>query len=289
MLAAQALGALDAAEARELEEHLLTCAECRAEAAEWNDTAAALAYTSPMVEPPAELRSRILASARAEGAQGSVSQTIKGDGAKVEGGAAQSHKDESKVVPLVRPARRARRSTASTITALAASLAFVALIISLVVLWNRYNAMRQEVAQLSTRLSEAQTEMARERASLAREREVMELIAARDAQISMLSGTELAKSARAKFVFDRTSGRAMLMAYDLPPAPEGKAYQLWFIAEGKPPMPGRVFTTDATGHAEMHEQVPAEGRGATIFAVTLEPAGGTNAPTSKPYLLSAAS
>jgi anti-sigma-K factor RskA len=288
MLAAQALGALDRAEARQLEEHLLTCAECRAEAAEWNDTAALLAYASPPIQPPAELRSRILGSARAEGAQGRARQTVKADSPVVEGKTAQPDGDESNVVPFARPERRAW-STASTLAALAASLAFVALIISLVMLWNRYNAAQQEIAQLSTRLSEAQSEAARERASLAREREVMELITARDAQVATLAGTEMAKNARAKFVFDRNSGRAMLMAYDLPPAPEGKAYQLWFIEEGKAPMPGRVFTTDASGHAETGELIPAEGRNAKVFAVTLEPASGTNAPTSKPYLVSAAS
>ena len=288
MLAAQALGALDAAEARELEGHLLTCAECRAEAEEWNDTAAALAYTAPAIEPPAELRSRILASARAEGAQERARQPVKAASTVVEGKGAQSSREEAKVVPFVRPERRAW-STASTIAALAASLAFVALIISLVMLWNRYNETRQEVAQLSTRLSEAQAEVVRERASFEREREVLELITARDAQVATLAGTDMAKSARAKFVFDRNSGRAMLMTYDLPPAPEGKAYQLWFIEEGKAPMPGRVFITDATGRAEMREQVPVEGRNAKVFAVTLEPAGGTNAPTSQPYLLSAAS
>lgn len=288
MLAAQALGALDAAEARELEGHLLMCAECRAEAEEWNDTAAMLAYTAPATQPPADLRSRILASARAEGAQGIARQSVKGDRPVVEGRTVQSSQGESKVVPFARPERRAWRA-ASTITALAASLAFVALIISLVMLWNRYNEARQQVAQLSTRLSEAQGEVARERATLARELEVIELITARDAQVATLSGTDMAKTARAKFIIDRNSGRAMLMAYDLPPAPAGKAYQLWFIEEGKPPMPGHVFTTDASGHAEMREQVPAEGRNAKVFAVTLEPAGGTNAPTSQPYLVSAAS
>lgn len=288
MLAAQALGALDAAEARELEEHLLTCAECRAEAAEWNDTAAALAFTAPAAQPPAELRSRILASARAEGARGMARQTLKGDSPKVEDSRAQSFGDESKVVPFIRPERR-RPGMAFRVAALAASLAFVALIISLVMLWNRYNAMQQEVARVSARLSEAQGEVARERAAIVREREVMELITARDAQISTLSGTEMAKTARARFVFDRNSGRAMLMAYDLPPTPEGKAYQLWFIEEGKSPMPGRVFTTDASGNAAMPELVPVEGRNAKVFAITLEPAGGTTAPTSKPYLVSAAS
>jgi hypothetical protein len=172
---------------------------------------------------------------------------------------------------------------------LAASLAFVALIASLVLLWNRNSRMEREMARVTNQLEEAQGELRRERETLAHEREARELISAPEARIMTLSGTEMATRARAKFVYDSKTGRAMLMADDLPPAPAGKAYQLWFIAEGKPPMPGHVFNTDAAGHVEMRDQLPEEARGATIFAVTLEPSNGVNAPTGPKYLLSATS
>ena len=173
--------------------------------------------------------------------------------------------------------------------AIAASLAFIALVVSLLVLWNRYSTMQQEMAQLSARLNQAQGELAREREQLAHEREAIALITQPDTRMATLAGTEIASSAHAKFVFDRNTGRAMLMADNLPAAPAGKAYQLWFIAEGKSPMPGQVFTPDASGHAEMRDEVPAEARNATIFAITLEPSEGMPAPTGPKYLLSATS
>ena len=71
-----------------------------------------------------------------------------------------------------------------------------------------------------------------------------------------------------------------MIADELPPAPAGKDYQIWFIADGKP-VPGGVFKPDARGHVEMHDQVPAAARGATAFAITLEPQGGTPAPTAE--------
>jgi anti-sigma-K factor RskA len=290
MIAAHALGALEAAEARDVEAHLATCAECRAEFEAWQETASSLAYAAPSAEPSAELRSRILSSIRAEAGSQQVSRPLSAkSGQRVEeDDAAKTSQAESNIVPFAKPARRSW-SAASKLGALAASLAFIALVISLVLLWNRYNTMRQEMARLSDQLSQSQGELTRERQTLAREREARELISAPDARIMMLSGTEMAKSAHAKFVLDRKSGRAMLMAYELPPAPAGKTYQLWFIMEGKPPMPGHVFSTDNAGHAELSEQLPAEARGATSFAVTLEPQGGTNAPTSPPYLLTTAS
>jgi anti-sigma-K factor RskA len=288
MIAAHALGSLEAAEARELDAHLATCAECRAEFESWQDTAAALTYAAPLAEPSIDLRSRLLASIRAEDGTMQNLNPVTGDGGKVKGSTVESPGTESNVVPFEKPARR-KWSAAAGFGALAASLAFIALAVSLVLLWNSYNAMQQEMVRVTDQLSQAQGELAREREVLARERQAKELIAAPETRITTLAGTEMATRARAKFVYDRKTGRAMLMADDLPPAPEGKAYQLWFIAEGKPPMPGKVFNTNSAGHAEMVEQLPEEARGATIFAVTLEPSSGVRAPTGAKYLQGAAS
>jgi anti-sigma-K factor RskA/cell division protein FtsL len=287
MIAAHALSSLETAEARELEAHLATCAECRAESESWQDVAASLVYAAPLAEPSAELRSRILANVRAEESAMQNLNPATGDG-KVEGRASLLSRTESNVVPFEKPARRTR-SAVSKVWAIAASVAFVALALSLILLWTRYSSMQREMAQLTDQLGQAHQELSRERETLARERAAKELISAPEARITALAGTELATRARAKFVYDRKTGRAMLMADDLPPAPAGKAYQLWFIAEGKPPMPGHVFNTDAAGHAEMAEQLPEEARAATIFAVTLEPSGGVPAPTGAKYLLGTAS
>jgi len=283
MLAAQALGALEPAEARELAEHLAACAECGAELAAWQDTASTLAYAAPLAEPPADLRSRILAGIRSDGAKRPTAKD-----AVVESGARKTSRADSKVVPLARP-ERTRWSTAMKIGALAASIALIAMAAALVTLWNRYNAAQQEFVQLTDRWEVAQGELRRDREQLARQQEAIDLITSPNARVTALAGTDVATRAHGKFVFDRDTGRAMLMAYDLPPAPAGKAYQLWFIAEGKPPMPGRVFNTDSTGRAEMNEQLPSEARAATVFAVTLEPSGGVPAPTGAKYLLGSAS
>jgi anti-sigma-K factor RskA len=289
MIAVQALGALERAEAREVDAHLATCAECLEESKSWQETASSLAYAAPSAEPSTELRSRILASIRNEERAASSSGVTAKDDAQLERSAAKSSRSESNVIPFEKlTTRRARWSTAARIGALAASLAFIALALSLILLWNRYNTTQQELAQLSNQLGQAQAELARNNETIAREREARELISAPEARIMTLAGTEMATRARAKFVYDRKTGKAMLMADDLPPAPAGKAYQLWFIADGKPPMPGHVFNTNAEGHAEMRDQLPDEALGATIFAVTLEPSNGVNAPTGPKYLLGGA-
>jgi anti-sigma-K factor RskA len=285
MLPLYALGALEAEDARALEAHLAACAECRAELNEWRSTAAALAYAARTVEPSVRLRARILESVREQQPKSSSAGTVEGNG----GGGGTVSRAPSNVVSITESPRR-MSAPAWKFGAIAASLATVALLASVFVLLNRNSAMRSEIARLSTRLNQIQGE-------LASERESKELIATRaeqDRQILMtanfttLRGTEAAPGARAMLAYDPNTGRAMLLADNLPPAPAGKAYQLWYIA-GNKPLPGTVFTPDARGHAEVRDQAPAEGRDATIFAVTLEPSSGVSAPTGDKYLLGATS
>ncbi|HEY0546592.1 MAG TPA: anti-sigma factor [Pyrinomonadaceae bacterium] len=267
-LAAHALDALETAEARELEVHLATCAECRAELDGWQETASALAFAAETHEPDASLRSSILERARTlaqpEAARESL-ETITNE--------------SSNIIPFNAQPRRAWASM-QTFGAIAASLIIAALAVALALLWQRNNRMEAEVARLSRDYNQSQIE-------LAQAREDRKLLTAPGASMAVLNGTENAAGARAHLAYDKTTGRAMLVADGLPPAPEGKAYQLWFIADGKP-LPGGVFNTDAAGHGEMREQIPPDGRAAAVFAVTLERAGGVPAPEGKAYLQSKA-
>ncbi len=71
----------------------------------------------------------------------------------------------------------------------------------------------------------------------------------------------------------------------MPPPPAGKAYQLWFLAGGKA-LPGKVFSTDASGAGTLSDQLPAEALKAVGFAITLEPESGVQSPTLPIYLSS---
>jgi anti-sigma-K factor RskA len=78
----------------------------------------------------------------------------------------------------------------------------------------------------------------------------------------------------------------VLLANGLPPAPAGKEYQLWFIVGSNAPMPGKTFAPDDAGHGRLRDQVPQHALDSAVFAITLEPAGGSPAPTSQIYLSS---
>ncbi len=72
MIPARALSALDAAEARALNEHLDNCSECRKELEEWEATAAALAVTADPAEPSPKVREQILKKIRNDRATADV-------------------------------------------------------------------------------------------------------------------------------------------------------------------------------------------------------------------------
>ena len=75
-------------------------------------------------------------------------------------------------------------------------------------------------------------------------------------------------------------GRAILIAENLPPAPDGKVYEAWLMHDGVPEPAGTFHSQDGQAAA------PIEGslEGADAVAVTVEPSGGSSMPTSEPLL-----
>jgi anti-sigma-K factor RskA len=164
------------------------------------------------------------------------------------------------VIPFRSTPRRNIWSSFGSLGAIAAVVLFTALSIGLAVLW-------------------------RQNQRLEREREFVELVNTPGSRVTELRGSDPGLSAVAKLVYDR-NGRAILMASKLPAAPQGKAYQLWFIVGNKPPVPGKTFVPDRGGNAVLKDEMPREAVDANVFAITVEPASGSNVPTSPIYLRS---
>jgi anti-sigma-K factor RskA len=265
LLAAGALTALDAADARVLDTHLESCADCRLEMNEWQKTAAFLALEAQPLEPSALLRDRILASVRTEVRE----QSVRVD--------AVNRQQNSRVIPFELPKRDTWASLRS-FGAIAAALAIVALIVSLFVLWQQNTRKQNELARLGR-------EMAQVRAQLDRQVAVVKLITSPGSHMAKLAGTTVAPGAHAMLAYDK-EGRLMLMAQGLPSAPKGMAYQLWYIKDNQK-MPGKVFRPDEAGNGMLEDQMPTVAREPAVFAITLEPESGVQSPTGSIYLLSA--
>jgi anti-sigma-K factor RskA len=121
MIPARALSALDAAEARALNDHLSDCAECRMELEEWEATAAAMAVSAKPMEPSPEVRERLLNEIRKELS-----------------------------VPQVIPFRSATRNiwtSFGSLGAIAAVILVTVLIVGLIIVWRENLAIREQLAQ----------------------------------------------------------------------------------------------------------------------------------------------
>jgi anti-sigma-K factor RskA len=167
------------------------------------------------------------------------------------------------VIPFRSTSRNVWRSFGS-LGAMAAVVLFTALIVGLIVLWRENRAIKQE---------------------LVKTREFVKLTTTPGARVNELKGIDLGAGATATLAFDKT-GRAILQAERLPSIPRGKVYQLWFIVGKNPPMPGKTFSPDDDGNGMLHDQMPKEALESAVFAITVEPEGGSSAPTSPIYLRS---
>lgn len=108
-----------------------------------------------------------------------------------------------------------------------------------------------------------------------------------DSRVVEMTATGVAPRARARLSYNRRTGVIELTVSDMPPLPAGKTYQLWLLIGGSPVSAG-TFNTGPGGRAMLHGQLAADALEASAFAVTLEPAGGSNKPTGPKYLLGSA-
>jgi anti-sigma-K factor RskA len=82
-----------------------------------------------------------------------------------------------------------------------------------------------------------------------------------------------------RLTYSVQEGASVLLADGLAPPPEGRVYELWFISNGEPQR-AATFKTDASQHASLRVgRAPVAG---SVIAITVEPAGGSDAPSSAP-------
>jgi anti-sigma-K factor RskA len=95
------------------------------------------------------------------------------------------------------------------------------------------------------------------------------------AKVTQFQATE---SGQLAYVSKPGSDRVYLVGADLAKPPPGHEYQLWTIS-GKTPAPGPTFVPSG---GKVLLQMSADLSQSQIMAVTLEPAGGSKAPTTTP-------
>jgi hypothetical protein len=244
LLPLYAVGALGPAEESELQAHLQSCTECQGELATLRGDAALLALSAVGPAPPQRARHRLLAAVENEPRQQPVSQ-----------------RPLIGTLPLKWPS-------------LAPIAAALLLAIFSLMLWRVNDRLQRKLDRTQAELQQVQDE-------LSRNQQIITLLHSPDSKHMTLVGTKNVPQPLAQTVYSAKMGRLFMMASHLDPLPNNKVYQLWLLPmKDGPPMACGTFWPDAKGGAMMDYPMPESGIEAKGFAVTIEPQGGSDKPTS---------
>ncbi|TGE20155.1 anti-sigma factor [Hymenobacter elongatus] len=144
------------------------------------------------------------------------------------------------------------------------------------ILYNRWQQSETQLVAIQADQSRVATTMQAVEKRL--DTRTQELAVLRNEQFSALelAGTPAAPEAKARIFYNKATKAVYVDVRNLPTLPEGKQYQLWALDKGKPVDAGMLATTTTAGDSlqQMKDIASAE-----AFAMTIEPAGGSENPT----------
>jgi anti-sigma-K factor RskA len=242
LAAAVALDAADARDVRRVEQHVSLCPPCARTVDDLRAAAAALGSAVPLVDPPPELRARVLAAAHAEPA--SIGR-------------------RARLWPWPpRPAGVPAAAWGAVAASMVISLASLAWIATL----------QRQVASL-----ESEVGASSERA--ARYDRVVQMLGSHQIAVRQLTPTVQTMRAGGMVYLDPASGSGMVAIHDLPQPAPGRAWQLWFL-RGNDRISGGMLWPDNRGNCYAMVAVPPDVDSFDAIGVTEEPSAGSAWPTS---------
>jgi len=252
-LALYAMGTLDNSESlAALEAHLGSCGDCRAELEALRADVALLALSATGPQPPARSRQRLLSAISAE--------------PRLERRSPQRY-----AVGRLRP----RWFTFAPV------MVMLLLAVFSILLWRDVRNTRRELRHMRAQMDQMQAELEQKNKELADAKMVRDLLHAPDAKQMVLVIRKTPAQPQMKMIYSPQKGSLLLMASNTPALPEDKIYELWLLpADGSAPMAAGWFKPDGKGNGMIFHKLKTAGIDAKGFAVTVEPAGGSQTPTS---------
>lgn len=255
------LDALDADEHETVRAHLATCDQVHDELAEVGGVVPALAMLIEPLEAPVELKARVMAAIATAEQLPKVAPMQ------------ASMPTFRTVIPAPKPALPrpsepavphaaylpARQTSWSRWALGIAAVAMIAVLGS----WS---------IVLQSRASEAEQRSGTLARAIAASNDVT-------AQVAVLRGTGIADGATGFAAFPR-EGPGYIVMVGLRPAPSGHTYQAWYMVDGQPSSAG-LMVVGQDGIAVLQGVQPI---GTNLVALTLEPAGGVDQPTTDPVV-----
>lgn len=142
-----------------------------------------------------------------------------------------------------------------------------------------FSGRERDFAQLATRLD---GQLRTQTIELTRLNEAFSILNGADTRVTSF-GAGQTQPPKGK-VFVNPAQGVLLIASNLPQSQAGKAYEMWVIPNGGKgtPIPAGVFQPGSDGTAMHIQRGPVDVSAPPVIAVTVEPEGGSPAPTSTP-------
>lgn len=244
-----ALGVFAPDERTSIQAHVDACPECARKVAEARGRIALLSLAAPEQNPSPLVKQRLLEKFREE-------------------------RSEPMTAARVRETRPPARWW-NTIWAPAA----LALAIATVFLWISDRRLDRQLQQIQrvTQTYEAQTQHAQE---------LVKVLTAQDTMTVKLAATPVMPKAWGYVKYNPRMGM-MCYSADLPDPPPNKVYQMWAVPATGNPVSEGIFMPSATANGHMPMANVPPGVTCKWFCVTVEPAGGRQAPSGPKVLIGA--
>src|SRR5580692_9751756 len=267
----KALSRLEGDEARAVDEHLAAgCDECERELASFNEALAALAIVEDSSQ---RIWNRL--------------QARLGDDPRTSDRAARRVED--------RAVRQPSRRSGFAMLGSAAVAAVVAIAVSAVFYNSRVRtittdtsdeitALTAKVILLQRNVDTTGDQLAALQAKVAQTTDLTLASVSPDARVVRLSGLAASPSASGTVAFSHAQGTAILEVSGLPPTPDDKEYEVWWIGEKQGPLKAGLFEPLNQGATIVSLDLPPPGEVVLASAITLEPLGGVDKPSGEMYL-----
>jgi anti-sigma-K factor RskA len=128
-------------------------------------------------------------------------------------------------------------------------------------------------------LAKLQNQLNAETIELQKAHEIVATLTAPDAQIVNVAAPNTPPQPQGKAIYVRDRSSLVFIASNLAAPPPQKAYELWLIPTVGAPIPAGVFKPNARGNATVVNPPLPPNVQAKAFAITIEPEGGSTAPT----------
>lgn len=140
------------------------------------------------------------------------------------------------------------------------------------------------MGSLGDQIGEQSDELDRVNGELASRNRILNDVLFANEQQFLLTSTAQQPEPGIRVYWNRQANVMVLHAFELYPPDAGTVFQLWFLDGDGTVIPSQTFTTAADGHGLVSVAGPANPDGLVGAAVSVEPADGSDQPTTTPIL-----